>query len=66
MKKLFVVISLTFLLNNLVYGSDLPDEFYKFLSEKGLTKKINICKEEKKYSKKWYKYHLKIGSICSF
>ena len=54
MKKLFVVISLTFLLNNLVYGSDLPDEFYKFLSEKGLTKKINICKEEKKYSKKWY------------
>jgi hypothetical protein len=54
MKKLLIVILASCLSTNFLHASDLPKEFNKFLLEKGLTKKINICKEEKQYSKKWF------------
>jgi hypothetical protein len=50
MKKLLIVILTSCLSSNILHASDLPKEFNKFLLEKGLTKKINICKEEKQYS----------------
>jgi hypothetical protein len=65
MKKLILIILLTFLTNSSTYAEkSYLDDFNDFLSNntefisknniRGL-KKVNLCKDEKKYSKKWYK-----------
>ena len=57
MKKLItLILTVNVLLWSVVVNADdsYLKEFNKFLSTKGVGKEINICKEEKKYSKKWF------------
>ena len=55
MKFFINTLTLLFFLTSNSYSNDnYLNEFNKFLLTKGIGKEINICKEEKRKSKKWF------------